>query len=551
MDIHQVDDYLINISQINSFTMENTNVKGAGRFYHTFDVQRVLNALNSLGLGINDVEPVIDLVQDPEDITAWVNFFNGLNIDLESAAGLLPEILSIIIDAYRWNNAITGVNLNNVGYANLSKVNVEKFSRNGISFTDVQDIFMSDITVQKTGSHLCSAGIAFDGDVNNVSFGGGRISQAPIGIKVGPLSSHGLDLEWDYFNLGCLQFPYLSSINPANFTIRKVNFEQNLVGVMNLGGLVEHDGQIHYSPNFFLADARCNSWNGNLFDTLGLVKSCGLPPECVKPALPDKPTYTITADGKIVPFTGIPFSAFTHHGAGEVAGIPLVLHGTPSFGDADGAVNPGFYTIHISGLWSLNYFIEVVDAMLQIQPAGTNGGGGDGGFDFDFPFFPFPPLTLLSSRPAALVIGPEEPLVEPGDYLVIPPDDPQSEDIPLIDPEFVLGATAEELAAAWVAYNILNDYFDEFWEEMGEEEYAKHLLDLSAAWAALLAREAALKAEAGETFDLDAIVEAYDLATDNYSKYGEFLNEEQDQAFNAVLDAVAEVIAVLTAELAA
>ena len=43
----------------------------------------------------------------------------------------------------------------------------------------------------------------------------------------------------------------------------------------------------------------------------------------------------------------------------------------------------------------------------------------------------------------------------------------------------------------------------------------------------------------------------YDLAIENYSKYGEFLNEEQDQAFNAVLDAVAEVMAMLAEESAA
>ncbi len=189
------------------------------------------------------------------------------------------------------------------------------------------------------------------------------------------------------------------------------------------------------------------------------------------------------------------------------------------------------------------------------EPGNDNGDPGNvvggptsgGGFDFpafNFPFTPFLPGGQGDEGPVltALTIAPEAPLVNPGDYLVVPPDDPETGMVPMVDAEFVNEANREELDEAIAAYQVLYDYFEEYWEEMTDEEYAKHLLDLSAAWAAIQLREVVLAMEAGEEYDLEVVNEAYDLALEQFGTYGEYLNAEQEQAFTAVIDAIAEML---------
>lgn len=556
LDIHQVDNYLMKIAHIDSLTMENTNVSGAGRLYHTFDVQRVLDALNSLGLGISDVEPVIGLVQNPEDVSAWLNFFNGLNVDFESALGLMPEILSIVVDAYRWNNAITGVDLNDVDYANLSNVTVEKFSRNGISFTDVPTIFMSDITVQKTGGHFGSAGVAFYGDIRNVEFGGGRISRAPIGINVGALDSHGWNLQHLGNLFGCPYMPIIDA-SPANIKLRNIDFDQNLVGVVNLGGMTNG----HYSPNFFTVDARCNDWNSILFDKIGLVLSCGTPAECAKPNLPEKPTYTIVALNQSKTHDGLPHNHFPHDGHGEINGIDFNLDGIPSFGEAEGKIEVGNYAIQISGLRSLNYFIDFVDAELVISPEPEvippvvppgNGGVGTGFYNgLGMPAFT--PLTLTAPGSAGdgadtqlLALAPEAPLVNPGQFLVIPPEDPETELEAIVTVQFVREGSAEELEAILSTYEAMLAEFDANWESLNDSEYAYSFIDLTVAWAALQLAEARLS---GSADDLNEAVEAYQLALKSVADYGDQIADSQMEVVMEVMAAIAEELEALGAEL--
>jgi len=570
-DFKYVEDYMINASNLNSLAMENVNVQGAGRIYHTFDVEEVLKIavfdmafevidLGSLGFLVVPIGSLL-LGQDPGEVD-WLALLDSLqpDIDFQSLLASGVDIGEILLSSYNWGDAIGGVNLNGVNYANLSNVNVEKFSRNGISFTDVPTVFMSDITVKNTGSHLGSAGVAFYGDIRDVSFGGGTIKQAPIGINVGALDMHGWHLEHLGNLFGCPCLPvYIPEA--ANITLRNINFEQNLVGVMNLGGLVDVNGQTYYSPNFFNVDARCNNWSGNLFNTLGLVKSCGLAPECVKPDLPDKPVLTLTAHNKSKTYNGLPFTAFTFGVSGVHDDYDYNLDTMGhSFGPAQGAINVGGYAIQPSGFSSLNYIIEYVDAVLSINAAQTGPTGPTGPFEpagpfgFDIPFTPFlPGGTGGEEAPGltALTLAPEAPLVNPGDYLVIPPDDPETELIPMVDVPFVEEGTREELDEVIAAYEVLYEYFEEYWEEMTDEEYAKHLLDLSAAWAAIQLREAALAMEAGEEYDLDAVAEAADLAMEHFGTNGEYLNAEQEAAFTTVMDAVAEMLASMSEESAA
>jgi hypothetical protein len=198
------------------------------------------------------------------------------------------------------------------------------------------------------------------------------------------------------------------------------------------------------------------------------------------------------------------------------------------------------------------------DPQVQVLAAAeeTGNGGGQpngpvepaGPFGFDIPFTPFQPGGTEETGTAGLAVAPEEPQVNPGDYLVIPPEDPESELVPLIDVPFVEEATREELEEAVAAYEVLYEYFEEYWEEMTEEEYARHLLDLSAAWAAIQLREAVLAMEAGEEYELETVVEATNLAMEHFGEHGEHLNSEQELAFTAVMDAVAELLQLMQEE---
>jgi hypothetical protein len=172
-----------------------------------------------------------------------------------------------------------------------------------------------------------------------------------------------------------------------------------------------------------------------------------------------------------------------------------------------------------------------------VEPTPGGGGGDFGGTDNSaleswaltppgLPAEPTEEPPAESTTQQALTLAPEAPLVSPG----------------LATVEFVSQGTAEELAVLIDAYDSMKLYFDENWEDMSESEYAQYMVDLAAAWAAILARETALLAEAGSEFDLDAAVEAYDAAAAYLEEYGELVSAEQAEA---VLAAVAELIAQL------
>ena len=181
-----------------------------------------------------------------------------------------------------------------------------------------------------------------------------------------------------------------------------------------------------------------------------------------------------------------------------------------------------------------------------VEPAPGGGGdfgGGDFGFEFDFPTLPSAPTT-----PSETTVPPEGPLTTPMQSMVIPPADPQTEVQPLITVQFVQEGTNEELADILATYEEMKAYFDENWESMSPEEYAQSFVDLAVAWAAILARQAALLAEQGSEFDLAAVNEAYNAALAALAEYGDQLSAEQLAAAEGVLAAVAELIAQLPVE---
>jgi len=184
---------------------------------------------------------------------------------------------------------------------------------------------------------------------------------------------------------------------------------------------------------------------------------------------------------------------------------------------------------------------DIID--VQPDPGPGGGGGGDFGFEFDFPTLPSAPTTLSETT-----VPPEGPLTTTLQSLVIPPADPQTEVQPLITVQFVQEGTNEELADILATYEEMKAYFDENWESMSPEEYAQTYVDLTVAWAAILARQAALLAEQGSEFDLAAVNEAYNAALAALAEYGDQLSAEQLAAAEEVLAAVAELIAQLPVE---
>ncbi len=220
-----------------------------------------------------------------------------------------------------------------------------------------------------------------------------------------------------------------------------------------------------------------------------------------------------------------------------------VLGGTLNYGGtSQGAVNVGSYLITPEGLTSGNYTIVFVDGILLISPQPVNPDPGSG-FDsgFDFAGFPVPALPAAPLQ-TSLTVAPAAPLVSPGRFLVLAPEDPQTEAAPLVTPEFVRSASPEELAAVLASYEELLQYFEENWETMSESEYALALLDLAAAWAAIQAVEASLN---GEAADLDLALEAYLGAIELLAEYGALLDEAQLAAVEAILEAVAGVLTAL------
>lgn len=160
----------------------------------------------------------------------------------------------------------------------------------------------------------------------------------------------------------------------------------------------------------------------------------------------------------------------------------------------------------------------------------------------NLPELPVIPPVPDAEPPAQLLVAPEAPLVNPGQYLVIPPADPETQPESLITVLFLTEGTAADLEEVLAAYNFLFAEFDENWEELSEEEYALAYIDLTVAWAAINARDAALLAEEDQEFDLDAVVEAYELALEALEEYGEYLNDDQMETLTEILDAVGDLV---------
>ena len=195
---------------------------------------------------------------------------------------------------------------------------------------------------------------------------------------------------------------------------------------------------------------------------------------------------------------------------------------------------------------------EVGDDGIESTPRPTPTPGSFG-FDFVYPFTPFTPRPVATEEapaPAArtLALAPEAPQAGLGFYLVISPDAPESDLVPLVGVPFVEEGTQEDLDEAIAAYEALLEFFEANHEEMTDEEYAKHLLDLSAAWAAIQLRLAVLAEEVGEEYDLETVHEAAALALEHFEAHGEHLNEEQEAAFTAVMEAVEQMLGILAGE---
>ena len=189
-----------------------------------------------------------------------------------------------------------------------------------------------------------------------------------------------------------------------------------------------------------------------------------------------------------------------------------------------------------------NYTITYIDGTLTVD--NYNGGGGVGGggswpFNFNFPGFGTFPTAAV---PATLAVASEVPPIEIGLYLVIPPEQPGVDLKPLVPVEFVKKGTQEELEAVIEAYEAALQYFEDFYEEMSDEEYAFTLLDLSAARAAIQAVEARLLAEAGLEHDLEDAQGAYELVLAYLPDHHRHLDVNQREALSKVLFAIVEVL---------
>lgn len=166
---------------------------------------------------------------------------------------------------------------------------------------------------------------------------------------------------------------------------------------------------------------------------------------------------------------------------------------------------------------------------LSLNPPGNTGDGEAGG-----------PVAQ------ALDLAPEAPLVNPGQFLVIPPDDPETTPEGMVSVQFILEGSAEELEALLSTYEAMLAEFDANWEDLTDSEYAYALIDLSVAWAALQLTEARLS---GNADDLTEAVEAYQLALENIANYGDQIADNHMEVIMEVMAAIAEQLVALGAEL--
>jgi hypothetical protein len=166
---------------------------------------------------------------------------------------------------------------------------------------------------------------------------------------------------------------------------------------------------------------------------------------------------------------------------------------------------------------------------LSLNPPGNTGDGEAGG-----------PVAQ------AIALAPEAPLVNPGQFLVIPPDDPETTPEGMVSVQFILEGSAEELEALLSTYEAMLAEFDTNWEDLTDSEYAYAFIDLSVAWAALQLTEARLS---GNADDLTEAVAAYQLALENIANYGDQIADTHMEVIMEVMAAIAEQLEALGAEL--
>lgn len=116
---------------------------------------------------------------------------------------------------------------------------------------------------------------------------------------------------------------------------------------------------------------------------------------------------------------------------------------------------------------------------------------------------------------------------------------------PFITADFVRTGTAADLARAFSLYFKLLEAFEKNRDKMTPGEYARAMVELTTAWAAIMALEARLLNEAGVNYDPAPLISAYEAALATFSAYRGYLNEAEVGAVQAVLNAVAEVIRAL------
>ncbi len=139
----------------------------------------------------------------------------------------------------------------------------------------------------------------------------------------------------------------------------------------------------------------------------------------------NKAALTITANDVTKTYDGVPFSAGSVTYSGFVNGEgPSALSGTLVYGGpAQGARNPGLYSIAGSGLTSVNYDISYRDGRLAIIPRDAGAcalGAGGSPICGASPPNPAAPLGLSDQAPIEIVLPPPPRTVDADTITFVP-----------------------------------------------------------------------------------------------------------------------------------
>jgi len=151
------------------------------------------------------------------------------------------------------------------------------------------------------------------------------------------------------------------------------------------------------------------------------------------------------------------------------------------------------------------------------------GGGGSGSFNgygnnFDMSWITMQMLSLR--KPEGLVFG----------------------SYPSVTLQFVEKGSRDQLAEVREVYGQFLQVFELNKDYLSASEHARQSIELAIAWAAILAREAALAANAGQVFDLDAVISAYQDALNLLAVSGHLLTGYQQAYALEVLKGIAAII---------